>query len=83
VEAPPQTTRRRWRQSETTAAFLFLLPALFGFLTFYLLPLIRGLYLSVTDWDLLSVPHFVGLDNFQRLFSDKLFWNSLLVTRST
>jgi multiple sugar transport system permease protein len=80
VEAPPQPTRRRWRQSETTAAYLFLLPAMLGFLTFYLLPLIRGIYLSVTDWDLLSVPNFVGLENFQRLFSDKLFWNSLVVT---
>jgi multiple sugar transport system permease protein len=79
-EAPPQPTRRRWRQSETTAALLFLLPALFGFITFYLLPLIRGVYLSMTDWDLLSVPNFVGLENFQRLFGDKLFWNSLLVT---
>ena len=79
VEAP-QPRRRNWRQSETTAAWLFLLPAVFGFVTFYLLPLIRGIYLSVTDWDLLSVPNFVGLENFQRLFTDKLFWNSLVVT---
>ena len=49
-----QPPRRRWRSSETTAAFLFLLPALFGFITFYMLPLIRGVYLSFTDWDLLS-----------------------------
>jgi multiple sugar transport system permease protein len=76
----PERPRRKWRTSETTAAFLFLLPAMFGFVTFYLLPLIRGVYLSFTDWDLLSVPNFVGLDNFQRLFSDHLFWNSLLVT---
>lgn len=75
-EAP----RRRWRSSETTAAILFLLPALFGFITFYMLPLVRGIYLSFTDWDLLSPPNFVGLDNFQKLFSDKLFWNSLVVT---
>jgi multiple sugar transport system permease protein len=79
VEAPgPQ--RRRWRSSETTAAFLFLFPALFGFSVFYLLPLIRGIFLSLTDWDLLSTANFVGLKNFQDLFSDKLFWNSLLVT---
>jgi multiple sugar transport system permease protein len=76
----PRPSRRSWRNSEVTAAYLFLLPALLGFITFYLLPLIRGIYLSVTDWDLLSVPNFVGLDNFQRLFTDKLFWNSLLVT---
>jgi multiple sugar transport system permease protein len=75
-----QPRGRRWRQSETTAAFLFLLPAIFGFFTFYLLPLIRGVYLSLTDWDLLSIPNFVGLENYQRLLGDKLFWNSLLVT---
>jgi multiple sugar transport system permease protein len=72
--------RRRWRSSETTAAILFLLPALFGFITFYMLPLVRGIYLSFTDWDLLSPPNIVGLSNFQKLFSDKLFWNSLVVT---
>ena len=76
AEAP----RRRWRSSETTAAILFLLPALFGFITFYMLPLVRGIYLSFTDWDLLSPPNIVGLSNFQKLFSDKLFWNSLVVT---
>lgn len=75
-----QPRRRRWQRSEVTTAFLFLLPALFGFIIFYLLPLIRGIYLSFTDWDLLSPPKFIGLKNFQGLVHDKLFWNSLLVT---
>jgi multiple sugar transport system permease protein len=79
VEAPGPP-RRRWRSSETLAAVLFLLPALFGFTVFYLVPLVRGVILSLTDWDLLSPPNFVGLQNFQELFSDRLFWNSLLVT---
>jgi multiple sugar transport system permease protein len=76
--ARPQ--RRRRRTGETTAALLFLLPALFGFITFYLVPLVRGVLLSLTDWDLLSPPNFVGLKNFQALLSDKLFWNSLVRT---
>jgi multiple sugar transport system permease protein len=69
--------RRPWRSSQITAAVLFLLPALFGFVVFYLLPLVRGLYLSLTDWDLLSTPRFVGLENFQQLLRDSLFWNAL------
>ncbi len=76
----PRPRRRRWQGSETTAAILFILPALVGFVTFYLLPLIRGFYLSLTDWDLLSPPNFVGLKNFQALAHDKLFWNALVVT---
>jgi multiple sugar transport system permease protein len=79
VEAP-RSQRRRRRTGETTAALLFLLPALFGFITFYLVPLVRGVFLSLTDWDLLSPPNFVGLKNFQALLSDKLFWNSLVRT---
>ena len=64
-------------------ALVFILPALIGFLVFYLYPFIRGLYFSLTKYNLLGTPKFIGIDNFTRLFSDKLFWNALLVTSST
>ncbi|MFC4116695.1 carbohydrate ABC transporter permease [Nonomuraea zeae] len=61
-------------------ALLFLLPALAGFAAFYIYPSIRGVWLSVTDWNLLSDPEFVGLDNYAELATDPLFWKSLLLT---
>ncbi|TYB59508.1 sugar ABC transporter permease [Nonomuraea sp. PA05] len=61
-------------------AVLFLLPALIGFAVFYIYPSVRGLWLSVTDWNLLSEPEFVGLDNYAELATDPLFWKALLLT---
>jgi multiple sugar transport system permease protein len=61
-------------------ALIFILPALIGFLVFYVYPFIRGFYFSLTRYNLLGTPHFIGLDNFTKLFQDKLFWNALWVT---
>lgn len=62
-------------------AFWFLLPALLGFLIFYFIPALRGLYISFTDWNLLSnTGSVVGVDNYTRMFDDPQFWSSLRVT---
>jgi multiple sugar transport system permease protein len=42
--------------------------------------MLRSLYLSFTSYNLLSPPEWVGLRNFQRIFSDADFWQSLKVT---
>jgi multiple sugar transport system permease protein len=34
----------------------------------------------LTRYNLLGTPHYIGFDNFTKLFQDKLFWNALLVT---
>jgi multiple sugar transport system permease protein len=73
-------TARERRRGEAGVAFIFLLPALLGFLVFYAWPAVRGLYLSFTDYDLLTAPKFTGLDNYDRLLGDDVFWNSLWVT---
>ncbi|HEY8653266.1 MAG TPA: sugar ABC transporter permease [Dermatophilaceae bacterium] len=70
--------RSRWH--ETGVAGLFLLPALLGFLVFFLYPTLRGIYLSFTSYDLLSPPQWIGIDNFTKLWHDPLFWNALKVT---
>ncbi|RME45934.1 MAG: sugar ABC transporter permease [Chloroflexi bacterium] len=71
---------RRWFGRETLVAWLFILPSLIGFLAFYAVPAVRGLLISFTDWDLLTAPKPVGLDNYSRLLQDEDFWNSLKVT---
>ena len=60
----------------SAAPLVFILPALIGFLVFYLYPFIRGFYFSLTRYNLLGTPTFIGFDNFTRLFQDPLFWNA-------
>ena len=71
---------KRWFSRDTLTAWLFILPSLIGFITFYALPTVRGLYFSFTDWDMLKDPKFVGVDNYVKIFSDIQFWRSLQVT---
>ena len=66
--------------SDIGMALVFILPALIGFLTFYLYPTLRGIYFSLTRYNVLGTPHFIGFDNYTKIVSDPLFWNSLKVT---
>ena len=71
---------RRRRPDDTKLALLFILPAVIGLVLFYFWPLVRGIWLSFTSWDLLSPERFVGLDNYRRMFADPVFWNAIWVT---
>jgi multiple sugar transport system permease protein len=60
-------------------------PALAVIGVFFALPVVLGLALSLTDFDLyaladLSTLRFVGLDNYLRLLQTPLFWQALLNT---
>lgn len=70
----------RYKPKETFISLGFIAPSLLGFAVFFAVPLVRGIALSFTDWDLLSRAKFVGLDNYKSLFADADFWNSLWVT---
>jgi multiple sugar transport system permease protein len=61
-------------------AWLFIAPALIGFTVFYLVPCVRAVYISLTDWNLLRPPKFVGFSNYARLWNDGQFWNAMRVT---
>jgi multiple sugar transport system permease protein len=61
-------------------ALLFILPSLVGFLVFYVTPLIRGIYQSLTNYNILQPPSFIGLGNYRQLYHDPIFWNALKVT---
>lgn len=57
-------------------------PWIVGFLCFTAGPMLASLYLSLTRWDILTAPVFVGLRNYTSLASDELFAQSLGVTAS-
>lgn len=82
--APPSVAARGSRRfamrRETRAALLFVAPAALGFSVFTLLPAIRGVYYSFTDFDVFQPAKLIGTGNYERLFADAVFWNALKVT---
>lgn len=57
--------------------YFFLIPALLvlGITVFF--PAIQAFYLSFFSYDLLQSPQWIGLKNFQRLWTDPGFWQTL------
>lgn len=66
---------RGWRKLGILA--LFLGPSLIGLLAFTLAPIVASLGLSFTNWDLLTPPKLVGLQNFRSMLGDLEFWRTL------
>ncbi|MFC0215709.1 carbohydrate ABC transporter permease [Paenibacillus chartarius] len=58
-------------------AFLFLLPFLLLYVVFTILPMFKGLEMSLYDWTLIRKMKFVGFDNYMRMSADPNFWRSL------
>ena len=52
------------------------MPALVLFLVFFILPNLASFVMGFTDWSMFyfDEPRWNGLENFQRLFSEKNFW---------
>jgi multiple sugar transport system permease protein len=68
--AERERNRRRARRRNFGSALLFLSPWLVGFLIFTAWPMIYSAYLSLTDYDVINDPEFVGFANYAELASD-------------
>ena len=71
---------RGWRLSDAPAAWLLILPVLVLFGVAVAFPLIDTIRLSFYDIRGLAPPRYVGLGNYQRLFADQDFRNTLTTT---
>lgn len=69
---PMLSVSRRLRRSFGKAfwGYVFILPSLLIITVFKLVPLVVGFAISFTDWNLLSSPAFIGLQNYAHLFVD-------------
>jgi len=65
-----QRSRRRARRRNAASAFLFLSPWLIGFAVFTAWPILYSAYLSLTDYDVINDPRFIGFENYAQLFED-------------
>lgn len=82
--SPLQRTERRpvkrRERSDLKTALFFIAPAMIGFVVFYLVPTLRGIYLSFTEYSILGDPTWIGTANYEAIAKDPLFWNALAVT---
>ncbi len=69
------------RRRSTLLGLLFISPWLLGFLSLTLWPLLSSMYYSLTRYDLIRAPIFIGLDNFKELFTEDADFD--LVIRNT
>ncbi len=65
------------KRQNTVGIFLFLLPALFLFIVFFVFPILFVGVMSLFDWNGITDAGFAGLQNYAKIFSDKVFWRSL------
>jgi len=66
------------RARRALEGYLFLAPWLIGFLGLTAGPIVYSIWMSAQRWNVLTPPRYVGLANYQKLFTDDpLFWKSL------
>ena len=76
----PRLFQMTFRKREALVGYLFLGPWILGFLIFLIGPMIASLYLSMTNYKMLQPPDWVGLANYERMFTDRFIYISLKVT---
>ncbi|MCA4131812.1 carbohydrate ABC transporter permease [Arthrobacter sp. M4] len=59
------------RRQEALTGYAFTAPTIVGFLVFVLGPLVAAIYLSLTKYNILTPPKFIGIDNYVRMFRDE------------
>lgn len=65
--------RRLW-------GFCFVLPAIIYFAWFSIYPMLNAFYISLTKYNLLRPPQYIGMDNYRGLLHDEYFLNAMRAT---
>jgi ABC-type sugar transport system permease subunit len=67
-------------RKQERAGFLFASPWLIGVVLFLIGPIVASGLLSATNWNLISSPRWVGLENYRDMVASENFWRSIKVT---
>ncbi len=66
---------------DNVAGYVFILPFVIGLIVFTVIPFFTSLYLSFTEYNILSPAKWIGLANYEKMFfGDKRFWKAFWVT---
>ncbi|UOQ47650.1 sugar ABC transporter permease [Gracilibacillus caseinilyticus] len=69
--------KRKLISYEGKWGLLLVSPYLIQFIMFVIAPLIASLYFSFSQYDMLNAPQWIGLENYEKLFNEPLFYKSL------
>lgn len=72
--------KRSLKSIEALWGYLLILPALVFVFGFTLLPVVSAFGVSLTQWNLVSPPKFIGFANYQKVFTDPIAIKTLLNT---
>lgn len=71
IRTPIAAQRAKW-------GYIFLLPWILGLVIFILGPILASAYISFTQYEIVSAPKFIGMQNYIKAFTDDTqFWPSL------
>jgi len=76
AKLPPEQPSIPQRKGGTGAYWVYLLPGFVLLLVIVIVPLVWNVYLTFTKWRGVRSPEFIGLENWQKLFTDEDFWTS-------
>ncbi|MCY4411142.1 MAG: sugar ABC transporter permease [Caldilineaceae bacterium] len=65
---------------ETLFGWMFIIPAVLGLLFFRLGPVFASFYLSLTKYEIITAPQWIGFANYTKLVKDALWLRSIEVT---
>lgn len=65
-----------WKVKDWIAAYIFIAPVTIGLMVFYIWPFIQNFWFSFNDVNKFNVTHFIGLDNYRQMLSDKEVFQS-------
>ena len=77
LKAQPKAKKRKWLDGEGRWGLLLVSPYLVHFIVFVVGTSLASLYFSFSDYDILNPPKWTGLDNYEKLFQDPLFYRAL------
>lgn len=70
--------KKKFDWKKWCSVMTFVVPALIPLTVFWIYPILRSMFLSLTDWDYMSPSYsFVGLSNYVALFKDTRFYSAL------
>jgi multiple sugar transport system permease protein len=80
IHSVPRPRRLNLAAKQALFGYVILFPAIAVIVIFRFFPMIQAFYVSLTSYDLLSPPVFIGLKNFVDLVQDPSFINSVQVS---
>ena len=63
----------QFARTNTLYGYAFITPQIIGLACFTLFPILMSFYLTMTQWDFIDKPEFIGLRNFKYVFRDEVF----------